>query len=389
MDDYQFDDQIESEILKDVKSDYESQLMPSANYTGGSLPQKAQINNFALVGTFVVTALIIIAIFAPWYSASLEMSALGERIYINADLSLIGFGASTNFPGMGGGGSWGYYDIPETEEASMVRENVLSIFNTTLYIVIGALITAILALIGVLGIKFHFGNLDKMRRLGTIFSVVTFIIALGACIYFMISLTGRMTDAAGNKIFSFWYSTAVTIFGTDMSMSIGPGYAWYLMIVASVVALISLVFIFKKPSTKPIHKEHVRMKRKKIIAILTVVVIIVVIASVFTFLVLKDEKDESQMDISAFIGKWNVDVDNSSGYHEGFNFTEEIWTFHENKTLKIITAYETGNGSSSGIFNVKDDKLYFAFDAYNYVFSNSNNKLTLTDSDETIILNKV
>jgi hypothetical protein len=54
-----------------------------------------------------------------------------------------------------------------------------------MYISIIALITTILAIIGALGVAFNFGNPNTMGKVGGIFGILTFILALIAPIYFM------------------------------------------------------------------------------------------------------------------------------------------------------------------------------------------------------------
>jgi hypothetical protein len=71
-----------------------------------------------------------------------------------------------------------------------------------------------------------------MGKIGGIFGILTFILALIAPLYFM---TSAFLESYGN--IGFWNE-----FG-------GPGYAWYLMIIAAIIALISSVPLFKKIAT--------------------------------------------------------------------------------------------------------------------------------------------
>jgi len=95
-----------------------------------------------------------------------------------------------------------------------------------MYISIIALITAILALIGALGVAFSFGNPNTMGKVGGIFGILTFIFVLLAPIYFM--------TYEGFATLGFW---------NDLG---GPGYGWYLMLIAAIIALISSIPLLKK-----------------------------------------------------------------------------------------------------------------------------------------------
>ena len=95
-----------------------------------------------------------------------------------------------------------------------------------MYISIIALIITILAIIGALGVVFNFGNPNTMGKVGGIFGILTFIFALIAPIYFM--------THEGFATLGFWNDYG------------GPGYGWYLMLIAAIIALISSIPLFKK-----------------------------------------------------------------------------------------------------------------------------------------------
>ena len=134
-----YEDQIADVNAESTSSVPNVQGIHSIDRTPESLPRKTNINMAAVVGIIVVLALLIVVFFAPWYSASAEMSALGEKININANFYLTNVDA--NFPGMGNfqTGEVDYDEITDQEEGAKA-EVILGIFNNTMYIVIGVLI---------------------------------------------------------------------------------------------------------------------------------------------------------------------------------------------------------------------------------------------------------
>ncbi len=151
----------------------------------------------ALIGMILALVFIIIAFIGPWYS----MSFMGMSI-----------------------------DVGLTTEATSGVDR--GPFDTTMYIAIFALITSILAFIGILGLSFGFGSAKTMKSIGGIFGILTFILALIAPLYFM---TSAFLEGLGE--IGFWND-----FG-------GPGYGWYIMIIAAIIALIASTFIFKEKTT--------------------------------------------------------------------------------------------------------------------------------------------
>ena len=102
---------------------------------------------------------------------------------------------------------------------------------------------SMLALTGVRGTLLHFGNSNKMRILATVFSVITFILAFFAIIYFMTNFSVNITGEIPWEYYGFWFTDTIN----EAKVSGGPGIAWFSMIVAGIIAVISSVVIFKTP----------------------------------------------------------------------------------------------------------------------------------------------
>lgn len=127
-------------------------------------------------------------------------------------------------------GSWYYFSaMGWSVDISLTTE-----VNNYLYMTILALIFCIIALIGTMGTAFDFGNLSTMRKIGGGFGILTFIFALLTPIYFLVDFASQPYSS----VVGFWNDYG------------GPGYAWYLMIIAAIIALISALYAYKvKPAT--------------------------------------------------------------------------------------------------------------------------------------------
>ena len=163
----------------------------------------------ALIGMIVALVFIIVAFFGSWYTGT-QAGASGNFYLTKFETSGV---------------------TVEYSSPLLVGIDLKSIFDNTMYLTIGALVTAILALIGILGFVFNFGKPNTMRMLGFIFGIITFVLALVATLYFMTAFPGKIPGYT-----EFW------------NKDLGPGYAWYLMLVAAIIALIASIAMLLKKS---------------------------------------------------------------------------------------------------------------------------------------------
>lgn len=191
----------------------------------------------ALIGMIVALVFVLVAFFGPWYTMNVKSSVSGAEMDYNVGMYLTKMEMKGNVMGQDSSMSISYADAKSQAVAAGVNTDSFKIIDYTMYLTIGAIITAILALIGILGFVFNFGNANKMRMLGVIFGIIAFILAIAAPLYFM---TTSFTQ--GN--YGFWFSQTIT--GVDISG--GPGFAWYLMIVAAIIALIASIAMLLKKS---------------------------------------------------------------------------------------------------------------------------------------------
>ena len=195
----------------------------------------------SLIGMFIGLVLILVALFGPWYSMNIEHSET-ETDY-NQDAYLTKMETKGKLFG---------YDITNSSSyADAGNFEGKHIFDNTLYLTIVTLVASILALIGLLGVMFHFGKSNMMRKLCAIFGVITFVLAVVSSIYFMNEFSNQAeetasaySDLSGEDMpdIGFWFSKS----GEESEISMGPGYSWYLMIVAGIITLLSPVILLKK-----------------------------------------------------------------------------------------------------------------------------------------------
>ncbi len=94
---------------------------------------------------------------------------------------------------------------------------------------------------------FNFGKPGMMSKFGGIFGILTFILAIIAVLYFMTALPGaaNLQSSEGEDI-GFWYSESQSFEGYEMSISAGPGFSWYLLLISGIIDLIGAIPLFNK-----------------------------------------------------------------------------------------------------------------------------------------------
>ena len=205
-------------------------------------------DKLSLIGMVIGSVIILVALFGPWHSVSIKNSE-NETDY-SQDLYLTKMEKKFKLRDDDKTNSISYADADSFEGKH--------IFDNTLYLTIGTLVASILACIGLLGVMFHFGKSSMMRKLCVIFGVITFVLAVVTSIYFMNEFTNQAaeeissvySEISGEETLNigFWFSWS----GKQGEISMGPGYSWYLMIIAGIITLISPVILLKKqkPTTK-------------------------------------------------------------------------------------------------------------------------------------------
>jgi len=208
----------------------------------------------ALICMVITLVFIIVALVGTWYGMSTKLEGVGTMDFEN-DVSATLTSITGPDPETGEEVTKSNADWRKQYEASGEDTGIFDVLDNTFYITIFTLIIAILAVIGILGLTFNFGNPKTMKMIGGIFGIITLVLAFVAVFYFMTVLPAEAElQTLENKDAGFWYSESKTEMGAKMSASYGPGYAWYLMLIGAILALIAAVMIFidKGSSVAPV-----------------------------------------------------------------------------------------------------------------------------------------
>jgi len=183
-------------------------------------------------GMIVGLVLLVVAFMGPWYAMNLS-GVLGmdsdvefyltrmevKGIFNNQDLSV----------------SVGYADAKENAQSVGVNIESFTIIENAMYLTLFAMITNLIAIIGIAAFVFRLGTPKIMKYVGGGFALLTVVLVLVPPLYVMKTQFAENTN-------EFWFSQSV--FG--MTITGGPGYAWYLMIVVTILVLICGVAILVK-----------------------------------------------------------------------------------------------------------------------------------------------
>ncbi len=186
----------------------------------------------ACAGMTLALVLLVVAFLGPWYTIN-GSGALG--VNYNVGFYLTKMEAKGTIPGQDISLSMSYTDVKENAQMVGVNIESFAVINTAMYLTLCAIITALIAVIGIIAFIFNKGKPKTMKWLGGGFGFLTFFLALVPALYVM--STGFAENSNG-----FWFSQSVL----GVTVSGGPGYAWYLMMVVAIISVISAVEILLK-----------------------------------------------------------------------------------------------------------------------------------------------
>jgi hypothetical protein len=196
----------------------------------------------------VVLFFIVMSLVGPWYG----MSAASYKVSMSLTSSTSTINGETV--------TTSYSDARKMAETNLGADlSAIEIFDITFYLVIFALVIAILTLIFFVGCSFNSAKRGVIKKLAVMFGVITFILALVSAFYFMFAFSSKMStfsNMQGIQNVGFWYSYSIS--GVDLFM--GPGFAWYLMLTAGVVALISVIFVFIDKQEESVSQNPIDIK---------------------------------------------------------------------------------------------------------------------------------
>jgi hypothetical protein len=194
-------------------------------------------------GMVAALVLLFVSFLGPWY----VINASG---LIGADYSMGMFltkmEVQGNFEGQNIFLSMGYAEAKTKVQSTDMNVESFTVIDTAMYLTLFALATATLAIVCMAAFVFNKGKPKTMKVLGGLFGVLTFLLTLIPALYFM--NTKFVEDSSG-----FWFSLSAL----GMTLSGGPGYAWYLMIVVAIIAVICAAAILVKKITPETVREKV------------------------------------------------------------------------------------------------------------------------------------
>jgi hypothetical protein len=184
--------------------------------------------------------LLIAGLVGPWWTLSLQASALGSTITSSQEFRPSGYTTTVQGPGVSTSNQTDYAGDP----------NMGGVFTT------GFLLSAVAILCGVamIGLTAMSGPRPSFHRLGAILGILAFVLALVAALYVMSALPAAATTdagAGGPTISGFWGSQTTSVFGVSTVITWGAGWAWYLVLVAALVFLVGGVLSLRAPKAGP------------------------------------------------------------------------------------------------------------------------------------------
>jgi hypothetical protein len=183
-------------------------------------------------GMIVGLVLLIIAFIGPWYAMNLS-GALGMNGHVGFYLTRME--AKGMFNNQDLSISVGYANAKENAQSVGANTESFTIMENAMYLTFFAIVTTLIALIGIAAFVFRLGTPKIMKYIGGGFALLTFVLALAPALYVL------NTKFAEN-ISGFWFSQST--FGVTITG--GPGYSWYLMIIVAILALICAIAILVK-----------------------------------------------------------------------------------------------------------------------------------------------
>jgi hypothetical protein len=187
----------------------------------------------ALSGMVVGVVLLVLAFFGPWYM--IHATGVLQTEY-SAGFYLNHMELQRNVGGQDISLSMEYADAKMNVEGTAVNVDSFAMVETAMYLTMLAIVMAVIAIIFMAAFVFEKGNPKMMKLGGGLFAVLTVLLTLLPAVYFM------NTEFVEN-ISGFWFGMTIP-FGIEITGS--PGYAWYLMIVVAIIAVICAAAILLK-----------------------------------------------------------------------------------------------------------------------------------------------
>ena len=218
----------------------------------------------AIIIAFAILVLTLISFFGVWYSSHFSlMIGSSMNSYDNINFLTEGEVEVKNlFTGISKSSTYNYNDIENLVDYQDIPgfvPSVFDIYNNTFFIMIILVLISVFALICYLLLFAPIGNTNLILKVGGGLSLLIFIVSIFAVCYFAIHYTilqnesiesiENLIGGSGLKgLLGFWSDLYYTEPITNISLSYNssPGYAWYLMVLNSILSIIGFAVIMKK-----------------------------------------------------------------------------------------------------------------------------------------------
>lgn len=197
----------------------------------------------AFVGMVLTLVLLVVVFLGPWYTIAGNGGALGVNYNYNIELFLTHMDTQGTFLGQEVSTSLSYAEARENAQQTGVNSDSFTVIDNVMILSVLAVLCAFIAVLCTGVFVFTSKKSHLMKYLGSGFGLFTCILCFVAILYFM-----SAAYTANN--YGFWFSTTANIFGISLDLMGGPGYVWYIMIIAAVVAVISAGAILIKKITE-------------------------------------------------------------------------------------------------------------------------------------------
>jgi len=221
-------------------------------------------NLTALIIAIVILVLTMVSFFGVWYGSHFSL-IIGSSMNSYDNINFLTEGeveVKNLFTGISKSSTYNYNDIENLVDYQDIPgfvPSVFDIYNNTFFIMIILVLISVFALICYLLLFAPIGNTNSILKVGGGLSLLIFIVSIFAVCYFAIHYTilqnesiesiENLIGGSGLKgLLGFWSDLSYTEPITNISLSYNssPGYAWYLMILNSILSIIGFAVIMKK-----------------------------------------------------------------------------------------------------------------------------------------------
>jgi hypothetical protein len=179
----------------------------------------------------------------PWWSLSMQASALGVNLNLTGDFGL--FGGTTHLDSPAGSQTQSVAYGNNTHIGSVFALGAIFMF---LGIVLGAAMVAMVV---------GSAKRPNLRKPGAIVGLLAFALALLGPLYVMVSLPAAINADSGGgateglSISGFFGSQSTDLLGVTLNVNYGGGWGWYLALVGAIIFLVAAIASMRVPRSGP------------------------------------------------------------------------------------------------------------------------------------------